>query len=144
MPVSWKSSKTLAMFLASGIPAASTGLVDAARESGKKQSSVPVRVERNPAAPTERQTFTLDDENHAIIAGIPDARFFADSERDFAPALAQDEGPWLNLSAGGADVAYGAGLLVGWTETGRRPQFSVVTGASTRLDGTLCFPRRAV
>jgi hypothetical protein len=32
MPVSWKSSKTLAMFLASGIPAASTGLVDAARE----------------------------------------------------------------------------------------------------------------
>jgi hypothetical protein len=85
-----------------------------------------VRVERSPAAPTERQTFTLDDENHAIIAGIPDARVFADSERDFAPALAQDEGPWL---AGGADGAYGAGLLVGWTETGRRPQFSVVTGA---------------
>jgi hypothetical protein len=138
-PVSWRatSTETLAVLPASGILATSTGLVDAARESGKKQSSVQARVDRNPAAPAERQTFTLDDQNHATIPGIPDARFFADSEQDFAQALAQDQGPRLSLSAGDADGAYGAGLLVGWTESGRRPQFSVVTGVST---GALIAP----
>jgi predicted acylesterase/phospholipase RssA len=37
----------------------------------------------------------------------------------------------LALSAGGADGAYGAGVLVGWTEHGSRPEFEVVTGVST-------------
>lgn len=37
----------------------------------------------------------------------------------------------LALSAGGADGAYGAGVLVGWTKSGTRPQFDVVTGVST-------------
>lgn len=37
----------------------------------------------------------------------------------------------LSLSGGGSDGAYGAGLLVGWTESGTRPQFEVVTGIST-------------
>ncbi|GIL00940.1 MAG: patatin family protein [Alphaproteobacteria bacterium] len=37
----------------------------------------------------------------------------------------------LALSAGGADGAYGAGVLVGWTRGGNRPQFDVVTGVST-------------
>jgi predicted acylesterase/phospholipase RssA len=37
----------------------------------------------------------------------------------------------LALSAGGADGAYGAGVLVGWTKSGKRPQFDVVTGVST-------------
>jgi len=37
----------------------------------------------------------------------------------------------LALSAGGADGAYGAGVLVGWTKNGTRPQFDVVTGVST-------------
>jgi hypothetical protein len=43
----------------------------------------------------------------------------------------------LALSGGGANGAYGAGLIVGWTETGRRPQFDVVTGVST---GALAAP----
>ena len=38
---------------------------------------------------------------------------------------------YLALSGGGADGAYGAGFLVGWSESGRRPQFEVVTGIST-------------
>lgn len=37
----------------------------------------------------------------------------------------------LTLSGGGSDGAFGAGLLVGWTEKGDRPQFDFVTGIST-------------
>ena len=37
----------------------------------------------------------------------------------------------LALSSGGADGAYGAGVLVGWTQSGNRPNFDVVTGVST-------------
>ena len=46
----------------------------------------------------------------------------------------------LALSGGGADGAFGAGVLVGWTETGRRPKFDVVTGVSTgALQSTFAF-----
>ena len=37
----------------------------------------------------------------------------------------------LALSGGGADGAYGVGVLNGWTQTGTRPQFDIVTGVST-------------
>lgn len=37
----------------------------------------------------------------------------------------------LALSSGGADGAFGAGVLVGWTESGSRPTFAVVSGVST-------------
>lgn len=37
----------------------------------------------------------------------------------------------LALSGGGADGAYGVGVLNGWTKTGTRPKFDVVTGVST-------------
>ncbi|WP_428155462.1 patatin-like phospholipase family protein [Brevundimonas sp.] len=43
----------------------------------------------------------------------------------------------LALSGGGANGAYGAGLLVGWTQQGDRPVFDVVTGVST---GALAAP----
>lgn len=36
----------------------------------------------------------------------------------------------LLLSGGGSDGPYGAGLLVGWSETGERPEFDLVTGIS--------------
>ena len=36
----------------------------------------------------------------------------------------------LALSGGGADGAFGAGVLAGWTARGDRPEFSVVTGVS--------------
>jgi predicted acylesterase/phospholipase RssA len=46
----------------------------------------------------------------------------------------------LVLSGGGADGAYAAGVLAGWTETGTRPNFDVITGISTgALIGTLAF-----
>jgi hypothetical protein len=43
----------------------------------------------------------------------------------------------LALSGGGANGAYGAGVLVGWTERGDRPSFDIVTGVST---GALAAP----
>ena len=37
----------------------------------------------------------------------------------------------LAVSGGGQYGAYGAGLIVGWTKTGQRPEFDVVTGISS-------------
>ena len=44
---------------------------------------------------------------------------------------------FLALSGGGADGAFGAGVLAGWTVKGTRPEFDVVTGVST---GALTAP----
>ena len=43
----------------------------------------------------------------------------------------------LAISSGGDDGAFAAGLLVGWTKSGRRPRFEVVTGVSA---GALIAP----
>ncbi|MEO0822599.1 MAG: patatin-like phospholipase family protein, partial [Pseudomonadota bacterium] len=46
----------------------------------------------------------------------------------------------LALSGGGADGAFGAGLLAGWTARGDRPEFDVVSGVSTgAIIGLLAF-----
>ncbi|MFG0275822.1 MAG: patatin-like phospholipase family protein [Phycisphaerales bacterium] len=89
----------------------------------------------------------------AVIPGAPDARTWADTdnvttpdgerrlativEQATASGLVDAPSHWLVLSGGGANGAYGAGLLVGWTERGDRPQFSRVTGVST---GALIAP----
>jgi len=91
---------------------------------------------KQPEQPS-RPDFTAVDQAAAIIPGVPDARFWADSEKDFLAALPAAPGPWLALSTGGGDGAFGAGLLNGWSETGKRPEFSVVTGVST---GSLMAP----
>jgi Patatin-like phospholipase len=43
----------------------------------------------------------------------------------------------LTLSGGGSSGAFGAGILAGWTKTGTRPRFDIVTGIST---GALIAP----
>ncbi len=43
----------------------------------------------------------------------------------------------LAVSGGGDDGAFGAGLLIGWTKKGDRPEFDIVTGVST---GALIAP----
>ncbi|MGH6962626.1 MAG: patatin-like phospholipase family protein, partial [Dongiaceae bacterium] len=57
-------------------------------------------------------------------------------------AAAGNKGPlppanYLGISGGGEDGAFGAGLLVGWTAAGTRPEFKLVTGVST---GALTAP----
>lgn len=44
---------------------------------------------------------------------------------------------YLAISGGGANGAYGAGVIVGWTTLGTRPEFTMVTGVST---GALSAP----
>ncbi|MFA6321827.1 MAG: patatin-like phospholipase family protein [Candidatus Omnitrophota bacterium] len=44
---------------------------------------------------------------------------------------------FVAISGGGANGAYGAGVLCGWTEAGNRPEFDIVTGVST---GALIAP----
>ena len=100
------------------------------------KGSAPAEQVKQPEQPS-RPDFTADDQATATIPGVPDARFWADSEKDFLAVLPATPGPWLVLSTGGGDGAFGAGLLNGWSESGKRPEFSVVTGVST---GSLMAP----
>lgn len=77
----------------------------------------------------------------AEIADIPDARFWADDPAAFikarpAPTPGKSQA-MLAISGGSDDGAYGAGFLNGWSQSGKRPEFTVVTGVST---GALLAP----
>jgi hypothetical protein len=108
------------------------------RASAQTLAQAKKKVERRHPAPKEapkeqqqeRPAFTVEEDNGAIIPGIPDARVWGDSATDFARLLPQASGPWLAISGGGSDGAYGAGVLTGWTQSGTRPEFAVVTGVS--------------
>src|SRR5262249_14492419 len=80
--------------------------------------------------PLERTPYTEQEAEAAIVPGLPGVRFWADSLGAFSAALSQEKGPWLILSSGGSTGAYGAGILCRWSTTGKRPDFSVVTGVS--------------
>jgi hypothetical protein len=93
-------------------------------------------------ATIQRAPFTEAQQVAATIPGIPAARFWADAPdaaRQMSPSLAGAEGEktMLALSGGADNGAYGAGLLNGWSQTGTRPEFSIVTGVST---GALIAP----
>jgi predicted acylesterase/phospholipase RssA len=94
---------------------------------------------RPPAAPQAlaRTPHDVDEQAAAQVAGIPDARVWGDVDTDFARVLPTATGPWLALSGGGADGAYGAGLVAGWTQAGNRPDFTLVSGVSI---GSLIAP----
>jgi predicted patatin/cPLA2 family phospholipase len=83
------------------------------------------------------------------ILDIPDARFYvsetkqilnlavkASQRRNLARGVTATR-YFLAISGGGDDGAFGAGLLVGWSDRGDRPEFDVVTGVST---GSLSAP----
>lgn len=79
-------------------------------------------------------------------AGRPSAAMEADLHRSFEQQRPGDfppgaDGiaryPHLALSGGGSQGAFGAGFLKGWSHTGRRPTFKIVTGVST---GALMAP----
>src|SRR5215831_21216903 len=121
----------------------------------------PVREPGVPPDLTERAT---------VLGGLPDARYFADTQvsemtKEALAALDRERaqlgsagatGPLastksplmaatsplppvslLAVSGGADDGAFGAGLLIGWTERGDRPEFNLVTGVST---GALIAP----
>lgn len=102
---------------------------------------------RNAVPPAETQA--------SAIPGMPDVRAWAGQpnptlERDLEESFAQEteedfpraaDGSvhyaHLALSGGGARGAFGAGFMNGWTSTGTRPTFKIVTGVST---GALMAP----
>jgi predicted patatin/cPLA2 family phospholipase len=105
------------------------------------------------ASAPERQPLPPEYTLKAVIPGIPDARLWGDEWPTFAAERFENftvadfqrefEGVYdkphnyLAISGGGANGAFGAGLLVGWTATGERPEFTMVTGVST---GALTAP----
>ena len=92
----------------------------------KKTSPNAARSKEQPA----RAPFTVEQQETAIALGLADARAWGDSEVDFKRLLPQVNGPWLAISGGGSDGAFGGGVLVGWSQSGKRPEFAVVTGVS--------------
>jgi len=86
-----------------------------------------------------RRPLPLADASHGQIAGIPKARCF---EIEYRPDISFDPNAltgcdFLAISGGGANGAFGAGFLNGWTASGMRPKFKIVTGIST---GALIAP----
>src|SRR3979490_2131212 len=133
--------------LAAALMAGGVLLSGAALDSGSAYAQTfaeaKKRVEKKEPAskdrpkPQERTAFTAEEEDAAVISGIPDARVWGDSDTAFARVLPQASGPWLAISGGGSDGAYGAGVLTGWTEAGTRPEFAGVAGSSV---GHACGP----
>jgi Patatin-like phospholipase len=97
------------------------------KKRSEKKAPGPKQEKRDPH---ERTAFSVEDADAAVVPGVADARVWGDSEADFARLLPQASGPWLAISGGGSDGAYGGGVLAGWTQSGTRPEFAVVTGVS--------------
>jgi len=103
-------------------------LAEAKKKVAKKRPPAP-KDARN-EQPQARTPFTLEEQEAAVIPGIADARAWGDSETDFRRLLPPASGPWLAISGGGSDGAFGGGVLAGWSQSGKRPDFAMVTGAS--------------
>lgn len=91
----------------------------------------------------------------AAVPGYAQIRFWGDDARSVGTAYLEKtaaqitaaaktdrsvdplDRKFLAISGGGSNGAFGAGLLTGWTASGRRPRFDVVTGIST---GSLIAP----
>lgn len=87
--------------------------------------------------------------DEAELTGMPDVRVWGDASAESLAALiragrprmgVEARRPELNIiaiSGGGDNGAFGAGLLVGWSDAGTRPDFDLVTGVSA---GALTAP----
>lgn len=90
-----------------------------------------------------RTNYTESEAEAATVPGMVGVRAYADAGA--AEFVAMAAGPqkkrqaftYLALSGGGGDGAYGAGVLNGWTASGKRPEFTIVSGVST---GALIAP----
>ena len=93
----------------------------------------------------ERTPYTEAELENAIPMGIPGVRTWGDAPLSVVRTQLANLGPLLTgqpismlaLSGGGEHGAFGAGLLCGWSESGHRPTFDIVTGVST---GALMSP----
>lgn len=81
------------------------------------------------SAPNHPIRVYLDAEDRAAI--------FQQAFREGVPLGPDGRLDFIALSGGGSNGAFTAGLMKGWSETGERPDFEVVTGVST---GALAAP----
>jgi predicted acylesterase/phospholipase RssA len=95
-------------------------------------------------ASAARTSFTPREQAIAQLPGFPGVRVWGDGSIDeFArQGLGPSPGKansltYLALSGGGSGGAFGAGVLAGWTASGKRPHFDLVSGVST---GALIAP----
>jgi predicted patatin/cPLA2 family phospholipase len=89
-----------------------------------------------------RTPYGVADAPSARVLNLTELRRYADEpaatfRQDRSQAVLRGPRTYLALSGGGADGAFGAGVLNGWTEAGTRPSFSIVSGVST---GALIAP----
>ena len=90
-----------------------------------------------------RAPFTEAEQTSASPPGFGQVRYAAEDEslalmlRQSLKPDAKGEIDALAISGGGANGAYGAGLLYGWSKNGQRPEFQLVTGVSA---GALLAP----
>jgi predicted acylesterase/phospholipase RssA len=101
------------------------------------------------AAWPERPTVTANDQALARVGGFGDIRLWVDAEAqtwlewreaylsDRSEAGRRDSLEMLAISSGSDKGAFSAGFLKGWSATGTRPTFDVVSGVST---GALIAP----
>ncbi|WP_249154184.1 patatin-like phospholipase family protein [Bradyrhizobium manausense] len=81
-----------------------------------------------------RTPYTAADASGSRVLDIDGLRRYADEpvpRFSFEQDKATGSKTYLALSGGGADGAYGVGVLNGWTAARNRPTFSVVSGVST-------------
>ncbi|QOZ56216.1 patatin-like phospholipase family protein [Bradyrhizobium sp. CCBAU 53338] len=81
-----------------------------------------------------RTPYTAADASASRVLDIDGLRRYADepvTKFGFEQDKATGSRTYLALSGGGADGAYGVGVLNGWTAARNRPTFSVVSGVST-------------
>lgn len=117
--------------------AGSTGLAGCAPPQRLQTVPATLRLNRPWPDMPEEARIILDGQDGPILAGIIQRslqRELAWLERQGKTLGAAD---YLAVSGGGADGAFGAGILTGWTALGTRPEFRVVTGVST---GALTAP----
>ena len=93
-----------------------------------------------------RKALPMDFDGKVTISGMPDIRTDIDNpdpvvmqkslvdsfrQEGFVNPLGIKIYPVLAVSGGGANGAYGAGLLIGWSKEGSRPAFKIITGVSS-------------
>lgn len=81
-----------------------------------------------------RTPYTAADASASRVLDIDGLRRYADepiAKFSFEQDKVTGSRTYLALSGGGADGAYGVGVLNGWTAARNRPTFSVVSGVST-------------
>ena len=103
---------------------------------------IPDPLPRDPAVPEESVS-------EADVVGVKDVRYDIFSSHGINDLVShirelrkgynqsKEDVAYLSISGGGDNGAFTAGLLNGWSQTGNRPQFRLVTGIST---GALIAP----